>query len=162
RHLGTVHGHTDFKNAPDYAFLAPNFTRSELPIGVQAGRLGTGSCPARRTVVGFARAKHKVLGICVLVVGRTEQLDVVDLSAALASDSGSAQALPNRPGELRKLLDVVQRELQPVLLDQEEPVAAPSHIPDDPAMAGHIHRDGGTVAITGNIMDGNSSTCVEL
>src|SRR5437763_14385854 len=48
------------------------------------------------------------------------------------------ESLANTPGDIGQVLDVLQRELLRVLLDQEEAVAAPGDVAGDAAEAWHF------------------------
>src|SRR5258708_26759915 len=109
--------------AADDTLLHPHLARSQLAVGGKAGKLRTGTCPTRRTVIGFPRAEHKVPGIrCPVLTSianrsaRDEQLDMVDEGAICSGDTGAIERLPDLPGILSELLDTVDAEILPVIL----------------------------------------------
>ena len=108
----------------------------ELAVGDQAGELGAGAGAAGRAVVGLAGAEDEVPAVGPGRVGRAEQLDVVDLAAVRAGDAlraSSAWRIRQVTSVSRSTFASVERLA--VVVDEEEPVAAPGDVADDRAEA---------------------------
>ena len=58
--LTPVEPHRALEDAADDALLPPHLSRSQFPVGEQAGDLGTGAGAARRPVIRLARAEDEV------------------------------------------------------------------------------------------------------
>ena len=89
-------------------------------------------------------------------LGRAKQFNVIDLGIALR-----VHGLTNGPGKLGELFNVVEDHRLPVLLDEEEPVAAPRHVAGDLADAGHIHLHALGLAIARHVLDGDGAIRVQ-
>src|SRR5260221_1042887 len=98
------------------ALLNPLFALGEFSIGGKARELGAGACPARRAVVGFARAQHEIARMRTRRGGRPEELDMVDVVMAERIDR-----LAKPPAVIGEGVDVVPREPLAVILHQQEP-----------------------------------------
>src|SRR5579859_3665178 len=51
---------TSLEDTAEDTLLLPHFTRCQLTIGMQAGKLGAGACAAGRTIVGLSWAENEV------------------------------------------------------------------------------------------------------
>lgn len=86
---------------------------------------------------------------------------MVDLAAVRADDSLRAEGPADLPREVGQRLDVLQGDGQAMLLDEEEPVAAPGDIAADDPQARHLDRDLLGMAVGGNIREGDGAIGVE-
>src|SRR6185369_3817952 len=69
------------EGAADNALLDPRFAFGELAIRCEAGKLGAGTGPARRAVVGLTGTQNKVA--TVRFERRPEEFNVIDFREAL-------------------------------------------------------------------------------
>jgi len=82
------------------------------------------------------------------LVHRPYSFDVVHFGKSLLVHS-----LSNAPGEIGKLLAVLQIKCLTMLLDQKKPVTTPRHVPDHSANALHVYLHAFCFAVAGDIFD---------
>lgn len=150
-----------FKQAADDAFLAPDLPGAQFSVGVKARHFCGSAGATRRAVVAFSRAEHKILAVRAGELGRAEKFDVIDFRATLPGDLLPGQLLADSPGELRKGVDVFESDFHTVILDEEEPIAAPSDVACEFSVAGNIHSDICSAAVTGDVFDGDFAVGME-
>src|SRR5579859_5966699 len=56
-------GNAAFENATDNAFLFPDLTFADFPVGIKAGEFGAGAGAAGGTIIGFTGTKYKILAV---------------------------------------------------------------------------------------------------
>ena len=90
------------EDAADDRLLPPDLARRQLSIGREAGELRAGAGAAGRAIVLAAGAEHKIPRVGDgRIARRTDQLDVVDLGAVVASDVLLAKCAPNLAASCR-------------------------------------------------------------
>jgi hypothetical protein len=57
------HRDAAFKYAANNAFLFPDLTFADFPVGIEAGQLGAGSGAAGRAIVGLPRTENEILAV---------------------------------------------------------------------------------------------------
>lgn len=108
--------------------MPPDFARFEFAIGVKACEFGACSRAAWGTVIGFPGAENEILAVDAGNLRWAEKFDVINFFSVRAFDSLSLECLTNGPCKLRKFVDIADREIKRVIVDQEKPVAAPGNI----------------------------------
>ena len=116
------------KGAADDALLQEFLALREPAIHRETSESRARASAARRAVVSFARAEHKV-------PRAIEEDDVIDLGETLRIRR-TAQA----PRELREHVHMSQIEALPVRLAEEKPVAAVGHVARDPTGLRHLDQ----------------------
>src|SRR5919199_1637489 len=141
--------------AADYTLLDPWLAGSELAVGGQASQLRAGARSTWRAVVRLARTEHEITGVGV-VPARTDELDVIDRSATYAGHSRTIKRRADAPGKVRQMLDLFEAQILPMIVDQEEPVAAPGHVSGDLPIP--LDLDGDLLCMTkaGHIIDSHA------
>lgn len=145
------------------AFLPPCVAGLECAVGGEAGELGAGAGAAGGAVVGFAGAEDEVAAVvCGLKCG-AEDFDVIDFGSVGSGDALLAECIADGPGEGGQRIDLVNiqdwvgsggGEDEGVVLDEEEPVAAPCNFAGDGSVAGDFDGDAGAVAVGRDVAEG--------
>ena len=86
---------------------------------------------------------------------------MVDSRAVVAADAVVAQGAHDGGGDLCQFGDVVGGNAQAVVIDEEEPVAAPGDVAVDAAEAGNVERDLLAVAVGAHVFDADAAVCVQ-
>lgn len=139
------------EDAAHDALLTPDLARRELSVGVETGELRTRSGAAGRAVVGSAGTEHEVATVRVRIGARGEELDVVDLAPVVAAHARCGERLTDPPGEVGELVDVREGQLRAVIVDEEEPVAAPGHVSVHDPVSGNVEAHGPRDPATRNV-----------
>jgi hypothetical protein len=128
-----------FEDGPKDAFLPPGRAGRELAFVVEAGHLGAGSGAAGRAIEGGAGAEDKVARRIFRIVGRGEELDVVDEGTFGAGNSLLLQ------GSVRIAVAVaissvrLARSARRGIGDEEKPVSTPRNISGKTSVTWNIH-----------------------
>src|SRR5206468_9460912 len=94
----------------------------QLSVGEKTCQFGAGSGSTRRSVVCFTWAQYKIFAVHSGHQRGCEQLDVIDLVAAVASDAMSSEGFPYSPCEIGKRFHVVQSKFKTVIFDEKQPI----------------------------------------
>src|SRR5215470_2465259 len=123
-----LHLEMGVEDAAENPLLPPLLALAQLAVSVETGELGAGSRSAGRPVVGPSRAQDEIARVGLRGIRGGEQLDVIDLGAAVAPDAVTQQGVPDPARIACKFFQIGQPDLEPMMLDQEEPVAAPGNV----------------------------------
>ena len=119
----------------------PGFAFGEFSGGGKAGEFGAGAGAAGRAVVGFARAENEVLAVGLDAVGGgIEGFDVIDQASVCSGDLLILEGLTDGGCEGSEFVEMIEADRWPLISDEEKPIAAPSDVAGDGAVAGNVDR----------------------
>src|SRR6266487_3506424 len=155
------YGNCSLELASGYALLSPDLSFFELPFSVETGHFGASACATWRTVIGFARTKHKIYAVYSIAFRGSAQLNMIYLLAARAGNSSAGQCLPNSPGKFSEDINIVECQSLTMIIDEEKPVSTPGHVAGNRTNLRNIHGYICSQSITGHIRDRNVTFFIE-
>ncbi len=91
--------------------------------------------------------------MCFRVSRRTKQLYVIDLMSVGAGDSRARQGVTDTRSEIGQRVEIIERELLAVIVDEKEPVAAPRNVAGHRSKHGHDDRHAREVPVARHVGD---------